>query len=286
MDVKLTWLDTGYCRQLELFSRKGGRVKMIRFHALAGLIEHPQHGIWLFDTGYSPRFFQATQSFPYSLYASLTPVVTAPEQSVLAQLNQRGIAADEVKGILLSHFHADHIGGLRDFPKARLYCYESAYLHIKDKTGLAAVREAYLPDLMPADFAERVTFVDRLAPVGLPAQYAPYAKGYDLFGDQSAWVVDLPGHAQGQFGVFVRDRDHGELFLCADAAWSSEAYRRFLLPHPLARLIMSDRKAYRDELHKLHVLSRNRADDLRIMPTHCSEVWETTKEGGDFSWRS
>lgn len=285
MDVKLTWLDTGYCRQLELFSRQGGKLKMIRFHALAGLIEHPEHGLWLFDTGYSPRFFEATSAFPYLLYSKITPVVTQAEQSVRAQLARHGIAADAVQGILLSHFHADHIGGLRDFPRARLYCFESAYLQVKGKTGLAAVREAYLPDLMPDDFEERATFVDRMAPTALPQKYAPYTTGYDLFADGSLLAVDLPGHAKGQFGLFLRDRDHGELFLCADAAWSSEAYRGNLLPHPLARLIMSDRQAYRDELHRLHLLSRQCAD-VRIMPTHCGEVWETTREGGDFSWRS
>ncbi|WP_103104516.1 MBL fold metallo-hydrolase [Brevibacillus reuszeri] len=283
MNVKLTLLDTGFCRQLELFSRKGGRLKNVPFHALAGLIEHPVHGLLLFDTGYSPRFFEATRTFPYSIYGKLTPVVTDEAQGVRAQLVARGIDPDLVKGILISHFHGDHIGGLRDFPQAKLYCFEKAYERVRGKTGLAALREGFLPDLIPDDFEERVTFVDRNSPVPLSKAYQPYTEAYDLFGDQSLLLVDLSGHAQGQFGLLLCDHDHGEVFLCADAAWSSVAYRDHLLPHPLARLIMADQKTYRENLYKLHVLSRNRSD-LRIMPTHCEEVWQTCK--GDFSWRS
>lgn len=283
MDVKLTLLDTGYCRQLELFSRKGGRLKNIPFHALAGLIEHPVHGLLLFDTGYSPRFFAATSAFPYSLYGKITPVVTDASQSVRTQLVAQGIAPDHVKGILISHFHADHIGGLRDFPMAELYCFQSAYEHVRGKRGWAALREGYLPALLPDDFEERVTFVDQTTPVALPEAYRPYTQAYDLFGDQSLLLVDLGGHALGQFGLLLRDRDHGEIFLCADAAWSSKAYREHLLPHPLARLIMADQKAYRKQLYNLHLLSRRRGD-LRILPTHCEEVWHACK--GEFTWRS
>ncbi|GED71578.1 MBL fold metallo-hydrolase [Brevibacillus reuszeri] len=283
MNVKLTLLDTGYCRQLELFSRKGGRLKNVPFHAIAGLIEHPVHGRFLFDTGYSTRFFEATRAFPYSVYGKLTPVVTEEGQSVRAQLEAQRIAPDSIKGILISHFHADHIGGLRDFPQAQLYCFEQAYAHIRGKTGIAALREGYLPDLMPDDFEERVTFVDRTSPAPLPKAYHPYIEAYDLFGDQSLRLVDLNGHARGQFGVLLRDEVHGEVFLCADAAWSSVAYREHLLPHPFARLIMTDQKAYRENLHKLHQLSRNQSD-LRILPTHCEEVWQACK--GEFSWRS
>ncbi|MGG1659127.1 MBL fold metallo-hydrolase [Brevibacillus sp. NRS-1366] len=283
MDVKLTLLDTGYCRQLELFSRKGGRLKNILFHALAGLIEHPVHGLLLFDTGYSPRFFDATSAFPYSLYGKITPVATDAGQSVRTQLVAQGIAPDQVKGILISHFHGDHIGGLRDFPLAELYCFQTAYEHVQGKTGWAALREGYLPDLMPDDFEQRVTFVDGTEPVALPEAYRPYKDAYDLFGDQSLLLVDLGGHALGQFGLFLRDRDHGDIFLCADAAWSSKAYREHLLPHPLARLIMADQKAYRENLYNLHLLSRRR-EDLRILPTHCEEVWHMSK--GEFGWRS
>ncbi len=283
MDVKLTLMDTGYCQQLEMFSRKGGRMKNIPFHAIAGLIEHPVHGLLLFDTGYSQRFFEATSKLPYSLYGKITPVVSETHESISEQLGARGIKTTDIAGILISHFHADHIGGLRDFPHARLYCFESAYNHVKGKTGWAALREAYLPDLMPDDFEERVTFIDRRGLVALPEAYAPYTEGYDLFADQSLYIVDLNGHAIGQFGVFLRDRDHGDVFLCADAAWSSEAYRGNLLPHPLARLIMADRQAYREHLHKLHVLFSQRPD-MKIMPTHCGEVWQASR--GEFTWRS
>lgn len=283
MKIKLTLLDTGYCRQLEMFSIRGGRPRSISFHAIAALIEHPVHGLFLFDTGYSPRFFEATRSFPYRLYATITPVVTRPEQSVKAQLEAHGIRADQIGGVLLSHFHADHIGGLRDFPDSRLYCFSSAYAHVRGKRGLQALREGFLPDLMPNDFEERAIFVDRALPIELPERYRPFGEAYDLLGDGSMLQVELGGHAIGQFGMFVRDEEHGDVFLCADAAWSSEAYRRHVLPHPLAQSIMADGPAYRENLLRLHELFGH-WPSLKILPTHCPEVWKMSQ--GEFAWRS
>ncbi|KQL49579.1 hydrolase glyoxylase [Brevibacillus choshinensis] len=282
MNVRLTLFDTGFCRQWEMFSIKGGRLRNIAFHAIAGLIEHPVHGLFLFDTGYSPRFFEATRSLPYALYAKITPVVTRPEQSVKAQLEERGIQVEHIKGIFLSHFHADHIGGLRDFPDSHLYCLSSAYEHVRGKFGLRALREGFLPDLMPHDFAERTTFIDRSMPIPLSKAHEPFTEAYDYFGDGSILLVELNGHATGQMGLFLRDQDQGDVFLCADAAWSSEAYRNNLLPHPIAQLIMADGTSYKENLTRLHQLSAH-WPSLKILPTHCPEVWQMTQ--GAFAWR-
>lgn len=283
MNVKLTLLDTGYCRQLEMFSIKGGRLKSIDFHAIAALIEHPVHGLYLFDTGYSPRFYEATRLFPYALYQKITPVVTAPQQSVKAQLSAHGIEAQRISGVLLSHFHADHIGGLQDFPGAKLFCFSAAYEHIKGKRGLRALREGYLPDLLPSDFEKRVTFIDQGVPIALSQTYQPFSQAYDFFGDGSMLLVDLSGHAIGQFGLFLRDQEQGDVLLCADAAWSSTAYRQNLLPHALAQFIMGDIRSYRENLKRLHELSVH-WPSLKILPTHCAEVWKMSQ--GVFAWRS
>lgn len=232
----------------------------------------------LFDTGYADHFFAACRTFPLSLYAAVTPVCTNPEQSVAAQLRRQGVDPASVRTIFLSHFHADHIGGVRDFPQATFICMREAYEHVRVRHGFSAVREGFLPPLLPDDFAKRVRFVEASRKVVLPGKYHPFTEGYDVLGDGSLLAVDLPGHAVGQYGVFVADQHGKDIFLCADAAWSSRAYRGNILPHPLAYAIMPDARAYRKTLAKLHELHQHNPA-LRIYPTHCEEVRRLHEEG-------
>ncbi len=41
-------------------------------------------------------------------------------KALLAELSRRGFSPDDVKVILLTHGHADHIGGIRNFPNAQV----------------------------------------------------------------------------------------------------------------------------------------------------------------------
>ncbi|KKX55255.1 MBL fold metallo-hydrolase [Brevibacillus borstelensis] len=281
MNVTLTLLDTGFCRQLEAISLGGGRFQSIRFHAVAGCMHHPDHGLLLFDTGYAPHFFTAAARFPYSLYAKATPVFTERSQCVKEQLASKGIGPEQVTGIFISHFHADHIAGLHDFPGARLYCFRSAYEEVKGLKGIAAVRRGFLPELMPEDFEERAIFIDDGPKIRLSGEYHPFEEAYDPFADKSLLAVDLSGHAKGLFGLFLRDTQDRDIFLCADAAWSSEAYRKHRPPHPVAHLIKADAASYLRNLRRLHELHRS-WPELYILPTHCPEVHELSK--GEFAW--
>ena len=55
---------------------------------------------------------------PYSLYRRITPLFLRPELAVARQLGAFGLKPPDIRLIFVSHFHADHIAGLRDFPDA------------------------------------------------------------------------------------------------------------------------------------------------------------------------
>ncbi len=110
-----------------------GTWKQICFPATVGLLQHPELGYILFDTGYARHFKEATKKFPYSVYAKLTPVHFTEEQSIKQQLLLDGIQPEEIKYIILSHFHGDHTAGLPDFPKAKILTFAKAYEDIKEK---------------------------------------------------------------------------------------------------------------------------------------------------------
>jgi len=112
--------------------------------------------------------------------------------------------------VVLSHFHADHTAGLRDFPNATILYEREAYTAFKYLGLLASVKSGCLPGLLPDDFEERSAFIDETPRRRLPGDF-PFVMGYDLFGDGSLIAIDLPGHAAGQIGLFLMSAT-GEYF--------------------------------------------------------------------------
>lgn len=277
MSVKFTLLSAGYCLNHEHLSIAGGRRVAIKFPAMVGLIEHPKVGPVLFDTGYANYFYQETKAFPGSIYGKLTPVFYEEEQGIARQLLHRGIRADDVSIVILSHYHADHVAGARDFPNARFVCYEEVYRTLSGMGRIRALTHGFLPGLLPRDFESRAWALDTASRVELPEAFRPFTVGVDLFGDRSVVAVDLPGHALGHFGILV-DTQPRAVFLVGDACWHSRAIREDRMPHWLPqRLVFSDRHQYRDSLHRLHEL-HHQNQDLLIIPSHCGEVYDTQVE--------
>ena len=257
-EIQLKWtvLSDGWTEAPEAIVLRGGSWRRkVRFHATAFLLEHPEAGYVLFDTGYSSRFFAETRRWPGVLYRLMTPVVLTEPRGIVSLLERRGIGAEEIRHVIMSHFHADHLGGLRDFPKAKVHCSKAAWEAVRWLRGFSAVRQGILPNLLPEDLEDRLSFV---------------AEGGDVLGDGSMKVLELPGHAKGQIGLRFQDEAGQAILLAADACWVSTAYRENRLPHPITRLLhqWEDYRKSLQRLHDLHVAEPN----LLILPTHCPET--------------
>ena len=249
---------------------RGGRWKAIEFPALAGLIRHPLHGLMLYDTGYSRHFMEATKPFPECLYRMVTPPVLPPEEELLHQLEQRNIRPEEIGTIFISHFHADHVAGLRDFPKARFIATREEYAEMKGRSRWNRLRGAFLSELFPADFSERVSWAEDCAALG--TGLAGFENGYDLLGDGSIAGIPLPGHTRSQLGLLLRD-DTRRLFLAGDACWKIEGLERRKQPSRIAAHLFADNRAYEETFFKLADL--HHADtSLTIIPSHCVTTWQ------------
>jgi glyoxylase-like metal-dependent hydrolase (beta-lactamase superfamily II) len=265
--LKCHVLDTGHCLASEHLLIRGGRRVTIECHSLAALLGHPREGWLLWDAGYAPRLWEATRRFPFRLYRWATPLRLKDELAVVAQLPRFGLTADDLRTVIVSHFHADHVSGLRDFPRARLLASRSAYEDVAGRTGLQALRRAFVPALLPEDFERRATL--------LPDFAGPECDGlgptHDVFGDGSALLVSLPGHARGQIGLLAQT-ESGPIFFVADSCWLSASFAENRPPHWLTHFFIDNARAMRQTIARLHRFAVQNPG-VALVPSHCPEAY-------------
>jgi len=261
--AEINLYSVGYCKHPEFMVKRGGSFKSVKFHAMVALIETKKSRM-LFDTGYGKYFFDVTKQFPEKLYALTTPVTL--DKSLIDILGKD----HGVDSIFISHFHADHIGGLRDFPDIRIYCSKEAYQEaFSYKSRFFKTRKGILPKLLPQDLRQRMVFIEDLEEVILPERYLPFKKAYLI--EDSVYAVALPGHASGQFGLIADDT-----FFVSDAIWDIEAITKGLKPNIITNIIFQDVKQYYQTIDKLTQLYKNNPE-IKIVPTHCLKTYEKYK---------
>ena len=165
------------------------------------LIEHPA-GHYLVDAGWSRK-----PNLPKHLEALYHPSI--PDgMAVTDHLEKIGIRPEDIKAVLITHFDADHVDGLRSVSGAQriIVPEDEAYWSVRTKYRMRQVRE-----LWETVSYERMFYRGYLL--------GPMNKAIDITGDESIMMVNLPGHTDGQAGVIVRNGDRFVL-LAADAAYS------------------------------------------------------------------
>ncbi len=264
-------LRAGACYHPAGMARRGAGLCPAEFPALVGLILHPTEGAILFDTGYDPAFFTATRAMPERLYRWVTPVKLKDGEAVSMQLVRFGLQPRDVRAVVVSHFHGDHVAGLHAFPQARIFCSRFGAAEVARPGRFARVRRGVLASLAPADMGARTTFFEELAFVSAGADLAPFETGADLFGDGALIAINLPGHCPGHWGLAVCDPDGRRTFMVGDAAWSIGAVRDNAPPPRLTTSLLGDTKVYRETLLALNILYR-RNSDISLLPSHCPEA--------------
>jgi len=124
------------------------------------------------------------------------------------QLQKIGFRPDQVKAVITSHSHLDHIGNIKLFPKA---------VHVIQKKELY---QAWWPEKFqrPGDVFVMKDFDG-------PARdfnYLELEGDYDLFGDGSITVLSTPGHTLGHQSVRVRFPNGKTMIMAQDAIWFKE----------------------------------------------------------------
>jgi glyoxylase-like metal-dependent hydrolase (beta-lactamase superfamily II) len=269
-EVRTIPMLTGSCRHPEVMTIKGGSFLPVDIPAVAMLIVHPDEGPILFDTGYDPAFLDATLHLPEALYRWTTPVRLPPGRDAASQCRALGHDPSDIRHVVLSHFHGDHVAGLHAFPRATIHCARAGLDDLARRGRFSATRRGLLPALLPADLQQRARFFEDAPTGALPTDLLPFQTGADILGDGSVLAIELPGHCPGHWGLALHDARWGLHLLVADASWSLEAIRENRPPPAISTAFLGNTAQARSTLHALHQL-HIRNHELRLTPCHCPE---------------
>jgi glyoxylase-like metal-dependent hydrolase (beta-lactamase superfamily II) len=255
-EIMLSIIKAGKMPSLKLFAYRGGSPGEAYENAMvAALVRHPQAS-FLIDAGFGANVDQHWQTIPWlmrqlSSYDSGTPAVV--------QLQQHGIAPDQIKMAVITHSHWDHISGLEDFPglEVRMPAVELQFIRDRKMPGLIDQMIDKL-NVRTFDFS------------GEP--YENFDRSLDLFGDGSVVLVPLPGHTDGSTGVFVNLRSGKRFLFTGDLTWAIEGFELPAERPWLARkLVDVDEAEVRRSIVKVHQLMR-KYPDLVVVPAHDRRV--------------
>lgn len=231
--------DSATVRVPERLILAGGRFSRVPVAVRYGVLRHPRLGLTLIDTGYGPLVTSAPgRSLALRAYAAILGIEIREEGSPAAVLAALGCRPSDVDHVLLTHFHADHVARLREFPRARIIASGEAFAALMHLSRVARLHHGFFEELLPADFRSRLIPVERHA----ATEHAVLGSCRDLAGDGSILSVDLPGHALGHCGILFPQQPVPLLY-AVDTQWHWDAIREGRLPGPPASTIYSDRAA-------------------------------------------
>ena len=144
--------------------------------------------VW--DTGIAPSIRDAPAD-------PSDPETPGLRKTIVEQLAELGLRADQIGLIGISHYHYDHSGQAAAFPKAKLVIGAEDLAVARRRPAVGKPIAPWLADGAKVEGIEG----DK-----------------DLFGDGSVVMIALPGHTPGHHGLLVRLPKTGAVLLSGDVA--------------------------------------------------------------------
>lgn len=246
-DIKLYTFNCGEIdmNDLSLFAR-GGEFdgKTNKAGDACFLIRHPK-GDLLWDTGLPKAIAEAEDGIvngPYKLTLKTT---------LESQLTQIGVTAADIEYLSISHSHFDHTGNMNDYASATWLVHEDEY------ADMFSDEKRSNPQSMAA--------YNQLE----NSKTVKFSGDYDVFGDGTVKIMEMPGHTPGHTTLTVELENSGTVMLSGDLYHLTESRELRTVPtfntDPEETLNSMDRfEAFAAENNARVVIQHEKADTRKL----------------------
>jgi N-acyl homoserine lactone hydrolase len=216
------------------------------------VIEHDE-GVIVVDTGETSRVHEkGYHPSWHPFYRQAARFSVQPMEEIGPQLRARGIAARDVRHVVLTHLHTDHAGGLIHLMGCKMWV---AREELRRASGLGGRVQGYLPHRWPKGWQpEFVSFDNR--PVG------PFEQSMSLTKRGDVLVISTPGHTPHHISVLV----------CGSPSYllaGDTSYNQRLLLAGAVDGVSPDMEVSRHTLERIRALGKERP--LVYLPSHDPE---------------
>ncbi len=236
------------------------------------LLVESDAGLVLVDTGFGTADCADPGGFGYVRRRFIRPKFD-PAETAAAQLPHLGFALSDVRHIITTHFDADHIGGIADFPDAQVHVTAAeAFSAMRSRSIQSRIRYqssqwAHGPHIVEHD-ADGETWRGFAA----AKELTEIAPGFAL--------VSLPGHTVGHACVAVDAGDRwllhaGDAFFHLSTVAGGPPMPKSLAAFEI--VVADDVKRVRDNHSRLAELYRRQEPDLMIVCSHDTALYERAK---------
>lgn len=224
------------------------------------LIEHPKGKIlvdcgWHRDMSPNGTFDKAAQI--KSLGSRLLYMVNQGEikkgEAVDEQLRKLGIEPSELDYVLLTHLDCDHANGVELVKDAKKILVAADEIACAKKHSTVRYKDKWWKNVNLTEFE----WNDTQGPVG---------KSYDLFGDGSIELVNIPGHADGLFAVKIKNDEGKYVLLFSDGGYAEKSWKNMITSG-----ISLDKKNQKKSLEWIREQSMDK-NCLESLANHDTEV--------------
>jgi len=175
---------------------------------MACLLIESEQGSILIDTGLGLDDY-AHPTWMTNLFRVVTIVPFDVNEAAVNRIKQLGFDPEDVRHIVLTHMHFDHMSGLPDFPRAKVHVHRREYDSFTDGKLLQWTDAAYIPRYI----AHKPEFV---------LYDTVDSKWYDFDAirlpfQPEMYFIPLFGHSYGHCGVAIKTAN-GWLFQAGDSS--------------------------------------------------------------------
>lgn len=189
-------------------------------------IEHPKGKI-LVDTGWNRRMSPdgvpdkkaQIEEMGYLLY-TMNQGFVEKGQAVDEQLKRLGVQSSDLDYVILTHLDCDHVCGLHQVADAKHIMVSETEMEFVKKFSITnKIRfrkqwwEGVPMELFPWNGGE-----------------GPFRRSFDLFGDGSVQLINIPGHTEGLVAVKITAEDGKYVLIDSDGAYGSKSWEEMILP--------------------------------------------------------